>query len=79
MDKVLADYDACTAVPAKAPESEPFADADGVCRHCGAIGIVGEECSFCEPQDGLGPMIFQRVKLAELSDSALLSITEGGR
>lgn len=33
--------------------------ARGVCKHCGAIGMVGEECNHCEPLDGLGPMIYQ--------------------
>jgi hypothetical protein len=31
----------------------------GVCKHCGASGLVGQECDNCEPQDDLGPMIFQ--------------------
>ncbi len=35
----------------------------GVCKHCGATGEVGEECDNCEPQDDLGPMIFQRTEV----------------
>ena len=34
----------------------------GVCKHCGATGDVGEECENCEPSDELGPMIYQSVK-----------------
>lgn len=31
----------------------------GTCKHCGGTGTIGEECLDCEPQDGLGPMIYQ--------------------
>jgi hypothetical protein len=36
---------------------------EGTCKHCGATGEVGEECDNCEPQDDLGPMIFQRTEV----------------
>ena len=34
-------------------------EEEGECKHCGASGPVGEECDNCEPQDDLGPMIYQ--------------------
>lgn len=35
----------------------------GVCKHCGSVGTVGEECGNCEPQDDLGPMIYQAAEV----------------
>lgn len=32
---------------------------EGQCKHCGAPGKIGEQCHNCEPQDDLGPMVFQ--------------------
>jgi hypothetical protein len=32
---------------------------EGVCKHCGASGKIGEQCENCEPLDDLGPMVFQ--------------------
>ncbi len=34
---------------------------EGICKHCGASGTAGEECSYCVPSDDLGPMIYQAV------------------
>lgn len=33
----------------------------GVCNHCGSVGVDGQECGNCEPQDDLGPTMFQPV------------------
>ncbi len=33
----------------------------GVCKYCGALGDLGTECDRCEPLDGLGPMVYQKL------------------
>ncbi len=35
------------------------ATEEGICKHCGSFGQAGEGCHNCEPQDDLGPMIYQ--------------------
>lgn len=37
---------------------------EGQCKFCCSIGVAGEECECCEPQDGLGPMIYQPLQVA---------------
>lgn len=53
--------DTAQATKAEALLASVGVKIEGVCKHCGSIGIVGQECGECEPLDGLGPMFYQAV------------------